>query len=46
MISTSNTGKKEIYLDELAFVILGALKSGKTTLANALLGYNEVKSDD
>ena len=31
--------------DEIVFTMLGAPNTGKTSLANALLGFNEEKED-
>ena len=45
MLSTLNK-KAEDYIDEIAFVILGGPQTGKTSLANALFGYNDDKDDD
>ena len=36
----------EDYNEDIYFSIIGASESGKTSLANALLGYNECRDDD
>jgi len=46
MLSNLNQGKLDDYIDDLSFIIMGAPQAGKTSLCNALLGYNEDKNDD
>ena len=36
----------EEYSEDIYFTIIGASDSGKTSLANALLGFNECRDDD
>ena len=45
MLSNLNQNIED-YIEEVAFAILGAQQTGKTSLANALFGYNEDKDDD
>ena len=46
MLSNLNPKKKEDFIEDIALAILGAPQSGKTSLANALLGFNEERSDE